>query len=162
MINCNASERDTGKEIIFWGVPCIFPQANSLDKIVKLIMSDEDALFDKEKAKLILDVSTDRQVSYYYSGLVYIGLVKSNKKLNDETLTAKEDINKVKQLIIDKLLEKDLFNKLYSSFNNKEIDNDLIIKEVKKVNSRLNIDTIRRRASTVKAWLEWIYINKKI
>ncbi len=162
MINCNASERNTGKEIIFWGVPCIFPQANSLDKIVKLIMSDEDALFDKEKAKLILDVSTDRQVSYYYSGLVYIGLVKSNKKLNDETLTAKEDINKVKQLIIDKLLEKDLFNKLYSSFNNKEIDNDLIIKEVKKVNSRLNIDTIRRRASTVKAWLEWIYTNQKI
>ena len=47
------------------------------------------------------------------------------------------------------------------AFNNKEIDNDLIIKEVKKVNTRLNIDTIRRRASTVKAWLEWIYTNQK-
>ena len=59
------------------------------------------------------------------------------------------------------MLEKDLFGKLYSSFNNKDIDNDLIIEEVKKVNSKLNIDTIKRRASTVKAWLEWIYMNQK-
>ena len=160
MINCNANERNTGKEIIFWGVPCIFPQANSLDKIVKLIMSDNDVLFDKEKAKIVLEVSTDRQVSYYYSGLIYIGLVKSNKTLNDETLAAKNDMSKVKALIIEKLLEKELFSKLYYDFENKEIDNELIIEEVKKINSRLNIDTIKRRASTVKAWLEWIFLNQ--
>ena len=160
MINCNANERNTGNEIIFWGVPCIFPQANSLDKIVKLIMSDNDVLFDKEKAKIVLEVSTDRQVSYYYSGLIYIGLVKSNKTLNDETLAAKNDMSKVKALIIEKLLEKELFSKLYYDFENKEIDNELIIEEVKKINSRLNIDTIKRRASTVKAWLEWIFLNQ--
>lgn len=160
MINCNANERKTGREIIFWGVPCIFPQANSLDKIVKLIMSDNDVLFDKEKAKIVLEVSTDRQVSYYYSGLIYIGLVKSNKTLNDETLAAKNDMSKVKALIIEKLLEKELFSKLYYDFENKEIDNELIIEEVKKINSRLNIDTIKRRASTVKAWLEWIFLNQ--
>lgn len=160
MINCNANERKTGREIIFWGVPCIFPQANSLDKIVKLIMSDNDVLFDKEKAKIVLEVSTDRQVSYYYSGLIYIGLVKSNKTLNDETLAAKNDMTKVKALIIEKLLEKELFSKLYYDFENKEIDNELIIEEVKKINSRLNIDTIKRRASTVKAWLEWIFLNQ--
>lgn len=160
MINCNANERKTGREIIFWGVPCIFPQANSLDKIVKLIMSDNDVLFDKEKAKIVLEVSTDRQVSYYYSGLIYIGLVKSNKTLNDETLAAKNDMSKVKALIIEKLLEKELFSKLYYYFENKEIDNELIIEEVKKINSRLNIDTIKRRASTVKAWLEWIFLNQ--
>lgn len=160
MINCNANERKTGREIIFWGVPCIFPQANNLDKIVKLIMSDNDVLFDKEKAKIVLEVSTDRQVSYYYSGLIYIGLVKSNKALNDETLAAKNDMSKVKTLIIEKLLEKELFSKLYYDFENKEIDNELIIEEVKKINSRLNIDTIKRRASTVKAWLEWIFLNQ--
>lgn len=160
MINCNANERKTGREIIFWGVPCIFPQANNLDKIVKLIMSDNDVLFDKEKAKIVLEVSTDRQVSYYYSGLIYIGLVKSNKTLNDETLAAKNDMSKVKTLIIEKLLEKELFSKLYYDFENKEIDNELIIEEVKKINSRLNIDTIKRRASTVKAWLEWIFLNQ--
>ena len=47
-------------------------------------MSDNDVLFDKEKAKIVLEVSTDRQVSYYYSGLIYIGLVKSNKTLNEK------------------------------------------------------------------------------
>jgi len=160
MINSNASERNTGKEIIFWGVPCIFPQANSLDKIVKLITSEEDVLFDKERAKKILEVNSDRQVSYYYSSLVYIGLVKSNKKLNDETLSAKDDLNKLKKLVIEKLLEKDLFKMLYEEFKNKELDNNLIIEEVKKLNSKLNIDTIKRRASTVKAWLEWIYLNE--
>lgn len=160
MINCNGSERNTGSEIIFWGVPCIFPQANSLDKIVKLIMSGDDVLLDKEKVKSVLEVNTDRQVSYYYSGLVYIGLLKSNKKLNNETLTVKDDINKVKKLIVDKLLEKDLFERLYYDFYNKEINSEAIINEVKKMNARLNTDTIKRRASTVKAWLEWIYMNQ--
>ena len=97
---------------------------------------------------------------YYYSSLVYIGLVKSNKKLNDETLSAKDDLNKLKKLVIEKLLEKDLFKMLYEEFKNKELDNNLIIEEVKKLNSKLNIDTIKRRASTVKAWLEWIYLNE--
>lgn len=160
MINSNVNDRNTGKEIIFWGVPCIFPQANSIDKIIKLITSNDDALFDKEQAKIILDVSSDRQVSYYYSSLIYIGLVKSNKQLNYETLAVKNDISKLKKLVIQKLLEKDLFKKLYEEFKNKELCNDLIIDEVKKINSKLNMDTIKRRASTVKAWIEWIYLNE--
>ncbi len=114
----------------------------------------------KEQAKIILDVSSDRQVSYYYSSLIYIGLVKSNKQLNDETLAVKNDISKLKKLVIQKLLEKDLFKKLYEEFKNKELCNDLIIDEVKKTNSKLNMDTIKRRASTIKAWIEWIYLNE--
>lgn len=114
----------------------------------------------KEQAKIILDVSSDRQVSYYYSSLIYIGLVKSNKQLNDETLAVKNDISKLKKLVIQKLLEKDLFKKLYEEFKNKELCNDLIIDEVKKINSKLNMDTIKRRASTIKAWIEWIYLNE--
>lgn len=114
----------------------------------------------KEQAKIILDVSSDRQVRYYYSSLIYIGLVKSNKQLNDETLAVKNDISKLKKLVIQKLLEKDLFKKLYEEFKNKELCNDLIIDEVKKINSKLNMDTIKRRASTIKAWIEWIYLNE--
>lgn len=114
----------------------------------------------KEQAKIILDVSSDRQVSYYYSSLIYIGLVKSNKQLNYETLAVKNDISKLKKLVIQKLLEKDLFKKLYEEFKNKELCNDLIIDEVKKINSKLNMDTIKRRASTIKAWIEWIYLNE--
>lgn len=114
----------------------------------------------KEQSKIILDVSSDRQVSYYYSSLIYIGLVKSNKQLNDETLAVKNDISKLKKLVIQKLLEKDLFKKLYEEFKNKELCNDLIIDEVKKINSKLNMDTIKRRASTIKAWIEWIYLNE--
>ena len=114
----------------------------------------------KEQAKIILDVSSDRQVSYYYSSLIYIGLVKSNKQLNDETLAVKNDISKLKKLVIQKLLEKDLIKKLYEEFKNKELCNDLIIDEVKKTNSKLNMDTIKRRASTIKAWIEWIYLNE--
>lgn len=114
----------------------------------------------KEQAKIILDVSSDRQVSYYYSSLIYIALVKSNKQLNYETLAVKNDISKLKKLVIQKLLEKDLFKKLYEEFKNKELCNDLIIDEVKKINSKLNMDTIKRRASTIKAWIEWIYLNE--
>jgi len=159
LINCNASARNNGKEIIFWGVPCIFPQANSLEKIIKLVMNEE-ALFDKEKAKAILEVNSDRQVSYYYSSLVYIGLVKSNKRLNDETKESCIDEKKLKKLITKKLLEKELFNKLYKYFLDKPIDTEILIEEVKRLNSKLNSDTIKRRASTVKAWLEWLYNNQ--
>ena len=161
MINCNANERNTGKEVVIWGIPCIFPQANSLDKIIKLIMSNNDALRDRDIAKQILDVTSDRQVSYYYSSLIYIGLVRSNKDLNDETLLVKNNELKLKELIINKLLNKDLFISLMNKYPFDSNEQEFIIEEIKKYYPKLTDDTIKRRASTIKSWIEWIYNNSQ-
>lgn len=161
MINCNANERNTGKEVVIWGIPCIFPQANSLDKIIKLIMSNNDALRDRDIAKQILDVTSDRQVSYYYSSLIYIGLVRSNKDLNDETLLVKNNETELKKLIIYKLLKKDLFISLMNKYPFDSNEQEFIIEEIKKYYPKLTDDTIKRRASTIKSWIEWIYNNSQ-
>lgn len=160
-INSNPDGRSNGKEIIFWGIPCQFPQANSIEKIIKLIKAGEDSLLNKEKCKEILEVTSDRQVSYYYSSLVYLGFVTSNRKYKEEIKEKITNQNNIEKLLFEKIMEKDLFNELYTLFELKTIDDTIIKKKLKKAHAKLDDDTINRRASTVKAWLKWMYLYKE-
>lgn len=161
-INCKGSERKTGHEVIICGMNCALPQANNMDSIKKLLLEGQDAIDDKEKAKKILNVKTDRQVSYYISALFFLNLIDKKRKLTDK---AKDIINSsnIDASICDAILEKDVFKKMYEKFCGK---NDIKKEDIKEAldekNYTLSPATLERRASTIKSWLEWIESKRLI
>ena len=106
-INCNGAERRTGKEAIFWGmnnnVP--FPQANNMKKIIKLLMAGEGVLSDKEMAMKLIEVSTIRQVAYYFSALQFFKYLTHDKKFTELALKITANEKAIKENIYKQLKE---------------------------------------------------------
>lgn len=159
-INCNGSERKTGKEAIFWGmnnnVP--FPQANNMNKIIKLMLHGEDILSDKEEAMKIIEVSTTRQVAYYFSALQFFKYLTHDKKFTDSAKSISGDEKAIINDIYSQLVNDNLFKKFYLMFKDKRtVDINKIKDCLKSEKQDLSESTVNRRASTIKAWVEWMY-----
>ena len=161
-INCVGSERKTGKEVIFWGmnnnIP--FPQANDMTKIIRLVMAEEEVLNDKDKAMELIQVSTARQVAYYLSALLFLKYITHDKKFTDSAKSIKDCEIEVKKDIHAQLLKSEIFKEFYLMFfETKKVDVSIIKKSLleTKENRKLAESTLNRRASTIKAWVEWMY-----
>ena len=161
-INCLGSERKTGREAIFWGmnnnIP--FPQANDMTKIIKLVMADEEVLSDKDKAMELIQVGTSRQVAYYLSALLFLKYITHDKKFTELAKSIKTNEMEVKKNIHSQLLNNGTFKEYYLMFSDsKKIDVGVIKKSLleDKGNKKLSESTLNRRASTIKAWVEWMY-----
>lgn len=162
-INCNGLNRRTGKEAIFWGmnnnVP--FPQANDMEKVVKLViaLSENSLINDKTAMKEIINVTSERQVAYYLSALLFFGYIT-----HDKTITKKANqlgLNEIELRgdIYNQLMGNPIFSKQYQVyFKSKKVDLDSIKNDVSKSKLHLSDSTIHRRASTIKAWIEWMYV----
>lgn len=165
-INCNGAERRTGREAIFWGmnnnVP--FPQANDMNKIIKLLMIGETIVIDKEQTMKLIEVSSTRQVAYYFSALQFFKYLTHDKKFTDHALKIVGNERAIKGDIYNQLIKNSLFKKFYDKFSDiKKVDINYIKTNLKKSKSELSESTINRRASTIKAWVEWMfaYIDEK-
>lgn len=166
-INCKGTERKTGKEAIFWGmgsnIP--FPQANDMDKIIKLLMLEEEMLNNKEEIMKAIDVKTTRQVAYYFSALRFFKYMTQDKKFTAEAHLIIGDELKIKSAIYNQLIANQLFKEFYDEFHDKKIDILIIRKRLaneSKTNSQnLSNSTIERRASTIKSWIQWMYDYEK-
>lgn len=162
-INCKGERRRSGLEVIFWGmnnfVP--FPQANDLNKIIDLMMSEEDVLSDKEKAMRLIHVDTPRQVAYYFSALKFFKYISQNNKLTDLGKALKGNKYEIYNDIYHQLMEKDIFKKFYDDAKSGiKLDTKNIFLYLKKNNSQLSDSTLERRASTIKSRVTWMeYIN---
>ena len=161
-INCLGAERKTGREAIFWGmnnnIP--FPQANDMNKVIKLVMADESIIEDKEKAMVLISVGTVRQVSYYLSALLFLKYITHDKKFTELAKSVRHSENEVKKNIHAQLLNNDIFKEYYLMFfNNRKVDVGIIKKSLleTKGNKKLSESTLNRRASTIKSWVEWMY-----
>lgn len=159
-INCKGSERKTGNEAIFWGmnsnVP--FPQANDMNKIIKLVLADDSVLKNKEEAMKIINVTTERQVAYYLSALLFLNYINHDKEFTNKAIDLKKDEKSLEQDIYNQLMENSLFGDTYTKYKEIHRVNIDDLKE-KIVNSKSNMaeSTVNRRASTIKAWVEWMY-----
>ncbi|HMM00007.1 MAG TPA: Dam family site-specific DNA-(adenine-N6)-methyltransferase [Bacilli bacterium] len=158
-INCNGAERKTGREAIFWGmdnnVP--FPQANNMEKIIRLVLYGPEILENKEKAMEIIEVSSTRQVAYYFSALQFFRYLTHDKKFSEKALSLYKD----RGLLIDDIYSQLLLDKMFESFyerfkNEKAVDISIIKQVIKQNNKKLSESTINRRSSTIKAWVEWM------
>ena len=137
-----------------------FPQANDINKVIALVQAGDDIIEDKEKAKYVINVGTPRQVSYYLSALQYLNLkyLGQNKKLTERALKLQNSKSELVSDIYNQLLEDKLFGKAYHDFKvTGEVNIDKVTSDLKKENKRLSESTLRRRASTISSWVEWMY-----
>lgn len=159
-INCKGDDRRTGREVIFWGMNNFipFPQANDINKVIALVQAGDDIIENKEKAKEVIKVGTPRQVSYYLSALQYLKYLGQNKKLTERALRLQNSKTELVSDIYNQLLEDKLFGKAYHDFKvTGKVNIDKVTSDLKKENKRLSESTLRRRASTIRSWVEWMY-----
>ena len=65
--------------------------------------------------------------------------------------------------IYNQLLEDKLFGKAYHDFKvTGKVNMDKVTSDLKKENQRLSESTLRRRASTIRSWVEWMYGIDKV
>ena len=164
-INCKGDDRRTGSEVIFWGMnnSIPFPQANDINKVITLVQAGDEIIENKEKAKEVINVGTPRQVSYYLSALQYLKYLGRNKKLTERALKMKNSKSELVSDIYNQLLEDKLFGKAYHDFKaTGQVNIDKVTSDLKKENQRLSESTLRRRASTIRSWVEWMYGIDKV
>lgn len=159
-INCKGDDRRTGSEVIFWGMnnSIPFPQANDINKVIALVQAGDEIIGNKEKAKEVIKVGTPHQVSYYLSALQYLKYLGQNKKLTERALKLQNSKSELVSDIYNQLLEDKLFGKAYHDFKvTEEVNIDKVASDLKKENKRLSESTLKRRASTISSWVEWMY-----
>lgn len=164
-INCKGDDRRTGSEVIFWGMnnSIPFPQANDINKVIALVQAGDEIIENKEKAKDVINVGTPRQVSYYLSALQYLKYLGQNKKLTERALKLQNSKSELVSDIYNQLLEDKLFGKAYHDFKvTGKVNIDKVTSDLKKENQRLSESTLRRRASTIRSWVEWMYEIDKV
>ncbi len=163
-INCVGSERKTGKEVIYWGMPSniTFPQANNLENVIKLILSDETILNDKPQAKEIIGVNAERQVSYYLSALLFLGYITYRKCFTDKANRVRKTREATEKDLFETLYKDDIFGFAYKTQQLGQIDEQKVTKLIKEKQKDLSEATIERRRSTVKSWVKWMneYSNR--
>lgn len=160
-INCKASERRSGVEIIIIGMAIDLPQANNIDNIIKLAQKciADGYINDRELIKRDLNIKADRQVAYYLSALMFLQYINKKKEVLDRVKGLEGDIEKIKADIFVQLKEHILLKDLY--LQSKKNDGKISMESCKKIvingtKRSLSESTLLRRASTIKSWIEWM------
>lgn len=140
-----------------------FPQANSFEIVIKTL----DLVYsDVNTASLISQCIgfADREGKYYIDALRYLGLAEKSKKDGNYYLTedgfvacANFENQRNKKLFV-KVIEHRVFNKVFKkAVKINEIPSiDFICSVMKKDGIVLSDDTLKRRASTVRGWIQWM------
>ena len=144
-----------------------FPQADSFDRIINLC----ELLFDEPRTKSDITENyafDERQTNYYTDAARYLGLVNKSKddgniefeltKLGKEILSLRY---KQRQLEFVKLILKHraFYNYLNLYFENSYKPTTFDTIEIMKDCNLYNIEsesTYKRRASTIRSWIDWI------
>ena len=110
LINCKANLRNTGKEIIIWGVPLTFPNIYEIDLLLKYIrLKNTNKLKNSEELAKSFRVGESR-ANKYVSTLRYFGIINSKKQLTE----IGTKINKAAPRILRNcILENSLFNDVF-------------------------------------------------
>jgi hypothetical protein len=144
------------------GIP--FPQADSFDRVVNLceLLASAEVL---TKAEITENYGFDkRQTDYYINACRYLGLAGESDYGFVLTETAKEIFKQHIQLrrkfFIEQLLKRQVFNKALALYfqqaaipNSEQLVGIMQNAKLPEINSEV---TLKRRASTVRAWIDWV------
>ncbi len=144
-----------------------FPQANSFARIVDLLSVLYERSLSRDEVTLNYEFD-DRQTNYYISACEYLGLIiRSNNKHKERTYELTKEAKDIMDkkynqkylALIKRVLERPVFYKtfLLALNKNQTPNTDIICKIMSESNLSINDTTIKRRASTVKAWIDWIF-----
>ena len=114
LINCKANLRNTGKEIIIWGVPLTFPNIYEIDLLLKYIrLKNTNKLKNSEELAKSFRVGESR-VNKYVSTLRYFGIINSKKQLTEiGTKINKATKKEAPRILRNCILENSLFNDVF-------------------------------------------------
>ncbi len=141
-----------------------FPQADDFEKIITLLNIDNEAdLKDNDRlVELLGDISL-RQINYYLSACVYLGLLDDKRHFTSDAYNLRtyslkqQEIELSRRIVSDKVFGTVFFTEKLLGFKMPKED----IIDIMKENIILNSEEMyNRRAQTVMKWVEWI--NSKI
>jgi len=139
-----------------------FPQADDFDKIVHILsFPSDDDLNSVSKISSRLGDITERQVAYYISAAMFLGLIeiKDGKKVFTAQAQYIKRLNTYMQYseLISIVLLNPVFNKVYVNthmFGKQETDD--VINVIKKYYPDYSDSIYSRRAQTVISWVDWV------
>lgn len=143
-----------------------FPQADSFARVVDLLSVLHNGELTRDEVTLNYEFDP-RQTNYYISACEYLGLIERSRnadkerkyRLSTEAYRIMKLKHKEKQLaLVKKIIERPVF---YSVFDlviryGALPDKNEICRIMTESNLHINQVTIERRASTVRAWVDWI------
>ncbi|WP_319507245.1 type II restriction enzyme [uncultured Methanolobus sp.] len=147
-----------------------FPQADKFERIIDLLglLYENNLTREDITSNYEFDV---RQTSYYTSAGIYLGLINKYYNRKDKELIycltdlgkniMKKNYQQKYLSIIQIILEHDIFNYVFeTSLDNGDVPSVPEIIELmsdKKLDERYVHTTIKRRAQTIRGWINWIF-----
>ena len=140
-----------------------FPQADDFEKVISLInVTDESKLSDKKYISFVLENVTDRQVMYYLSAAMYLGLISKDKHFTELGCYVR-NLSPTKQRIelIRLLMSDNVFGTVYitEKVYGIKLEKEEVIDIIKSEYPQYSDELYERRYQTVKKWLLWIEKN---
>lgn len=136
-----------------------FPQADKLEKVLKLIRNLET--HSKKDLMSVLGLGTPRQLQYYISAAMFLGFITTTQNnielANSGKRVLKESKDFFKERFILELLKHKLIKAVIFNYEEKTI---LDVLEGFDSFNTLSDSTKKRRVETIKKWVEWL--NKNI
>ena len=136
-----------------------FPQADKLEKVLKLIRNLE--IRSKKDLMSVLGLGTPRQFQYYISAAMFLGFITTTQNNIELTNSGKKVLQESKDFIKERFILELLKHKLIKSviFNYEEKTILDVLEDFDSF-STLSDSTKKRRVETIKKWVEWL--NKNI
>ena len=138
-----------------------FPQADDFEKIIEILnVEDEEKLNNKMYLSKLLGNIHERQVAYYMSAAMYIGVVDTDKKFTEyaKSLRKMSGPVQIAELAL-RVVSNPIFGRVFflEKILDTELDLDDIIEIMKENNIYFESEAMyKRRAQTVLGWIKWI------
>lgn len=146
-----------------------YPQANDLDKVIDILTNFRSANLTNKWAIADFFDFDERQGDYYANAGSYLGLLKRiphsaefELTTDGEYIARSENRSRRNLLLLKQMIKRPSFNEIIRLFESRGRDVSLINVDViapivqRHRNGELNLNTSRRRASTVVNWLRWM------
>ena len=140
-----------------------FPQADSFNRVLGIV--DMVSSNINNASDIAEEYGFDiRQGSYYIAACRYLDLIGPNDKTGEYKLSPKGfmmtnlDMRARNEMLVKEILSHKVFYYSYKYYidNNIMPSKETIINFMRKYTDIVNSETLNRRASTVRGWIEWI------
>ena len=163
IINCKGNLRNTGKEILIVGVPCSFPQAKDITKLLEYVrirnekdIKNDDYLLNRFKV-------TKLRMTQVLSTLQYFDIIDNNNGFTSKgkilRKCSKKTINREMRNVI---LEKPIFRAVYEH-DECDTSNKMTIHEISNVIKqecpKIRDGIANKRAKLVRDIIDWCLAN---
>ncbi len=144
-----------------------FPQANDLNKVIDIVSAIDQGFFRVSDFAEYFGF-VERQVSYYLSAARYLGFIGTIDHLGVTPVglrltKEKSRLNRT-EIVLKSLISRPVFRDCiilleHYGYNPTAITTEEIGKVISTYRSDISGDTVARRASTVRNWLNWLVAN---